>query len=84
MLGQRVLGLAEGGVGLLGAALAAVGGRLGRRALLQLLDALSEPDKAEIVERGWLEPLVLAGEGGFQQGLRLAELARAEAAGCRH
>ena len=60
------------------AALAAGGGRLGRRSLLQFLDALSEPDEAEIVKRGRLEALILAGEGAFQGGLRFAQFARAK------
>jgi hypothetical protein len=41
-----------------------------------LIEALSEPNKAEIVERRGLEALVLTGEGAFQGGLRFAEFAR--------
>jgi hypothetical protein len=45
-----------------------------------LLEALSEPNEAEIVERGGLEALVLTGEGAFQGGLGFAEFARAKLA----
>ena len=62
------------------ARLAAVGSWLGRRAFLQFLDALSEPDEAKIVKRGGLESLILTGEGAFQRGLRLAQFAGAKLA----
>jgi hypothetical protein len=45
-----------------------------------LLDALSEPNEAEVVKRGGLELLVLTGEGAFQGGLGFAEFARAKLA----
>ena len=73
--GERLVGRAQGGVGLLGAGSGAVGGRLGRRAFLQLLNALPESNEAEIVKCGWLESLILGGKGAFQRGLRFAEFA---------
>src|ERR1019366_3485457 len=78
---EGFIGLAEGGVGLLCGALAALDGRLGRWALFQLLDALSEAHEAEIVERGRSELLLLTGKGAFQRGLCLAEFARGKLAG---
>src|ERR1035441_1461686 len=78
--GEGFFGLADGVVGLPGDGFGAVSGRLGGWALLQLLDALSEPNKAEIVKRRGLELLVLTGEGAFQGGLRFAEFARAKLA----